>query len=128
MAERIQGRLDRLGISAGEAAAAAGIPAGVVEKLLDGRLEGLRGKRLVRLAEALSTSIGYLIGLDPDGAVPEEFLAEEQGQFGLLAGDEEALLGAYRRLDVPSRAALLRVAQKMSPEPEVLEKKARRGT
>ena len=125
LAERIQGRLDRLGLSAGEAATAAGIPGDIVERLIDGRTEVLRGKRLVRLADALSTSIGYLIGLDPDEAVPEEFLAEDQGQLGLLAGDEEALLRAYRRLDISSRAALLQVASKMAPEPEVLERKAR---
>ena len=123
--ERIQGRLDRLGMTAEEAALAAGMPAQVVEKVLDGRTEMLRGKRLVRLADALSTSIGYLIGLDPDEAVPEEFLAEDQGQLGLLAGDEEALLRAYRRLDMSSRAALLQVASKMAPEPEILERKAR---
>lgn len=126
--ERIQGRLDRLGMTAEEAALAAGMPAQVVEKVLDGRTEMLRGKRLVRLADALSTSIGYLIGLDPDEAVPEEFLAEDQGQLGLLAGDEEALLRAYRRLDVSSRAALLQVASKMAPEPDVLERKPRQGS
>ncbi len=70
--------------------------------------------------------IRYLVGLDPDEAVPEEWLAEDQGQLGLLAGDEEALLRAYRRLDVSSRAALLLVVTKMAPEPEVLERKARR--
>jgi len=70
--------------------------------------------------------IRYLVGLDPDEAVPEEWLAEDQGQLGLLAGDEEALLRAYRRLDVSSRAALLQVVTKMAPEPEVLERKARR--
>lgn len=112
-------------MTAEEAALAAGMPAQVVEKVLDGRTEMLRGKRLVRLADALSTSIGYLIGLDPDEAVPEEFLAEDQGQLGLLAGDEEALLRAYRRLDMSSRAALLQVASKMAPEPEILERKAR---
>ena len=126
--ERVQGRLDRLGLTAGEAAVAAGMPAEVVEKLLDGRAEGLRGRRLVRLADALSTSIGYLIGLDPDEAVPEEFFAEAQGELGILAGDEEALLRAYRRLDVSSRAALLQVAGKMAPEPEVLERKPRQGS
>ena len=46
---------------------------------------------------------------------------------GLLAGDEDALLRAYRRLDVSSRAALLQVATKMAPEPEVPERKARRS-
>jgi len=126
MAERVQGRLDRLGMTPGEAASGVGMTLDGLEKVLDGRVGGIRGKRLVRLAEVLATSVGYLVGLDPDEAVPEEWLAEDQGQLGLLAGDEEALLRAYRRLDVPSRAALLHVVTKMAPEPEVLERKARR--
>ncbi len=126
MAERVQGRLDRLGMTPGEAASGVGMTLDGLEKVLDGRVEGIRGKRLVRLAEVLATSVGYLVGLDPDEAVPEEWLAEDQGQLGLLAGDEEALLRAYRRLDVSSRAALLQVVTKMAPEPEVLERKARR--
>ncbi|MBE7220391.1 MAG: helix-turn-helix transcriptional regulator, partial [Caulobacteraceae bacterium] len=104
----------------------AGFPADVLDRLLDGRLDAVRGKRLVRLADALSTTLGYLVGLDPDDPVPEEWLAEDQGQLGLLAVDEEALLRAYRRLDVSSRAALLHVALRMSPEPEQLERKPRR--
>ncbi len=126
MAERVQGRLDRLGMTPGEAASGVGMPLDGLEKVLDGRVEGIRGKRLVRLAEVLATSVGYLVGLDPDEAAPAEWLAEDQGQLGLLAGDEEALLRAYRRLDVSSRAALLLVVTKMAPEPEVLERKARR--
>ena len=43
----------------------------------------------------------------------------------MLAGDEEALLRAYRRLDVSSRSALLQVATKMAPEMDALERKAR---
>ena len=38
---------------------------------------------------------------------PQELLEEDQGSFDLLAGDEEALLRAYRRLDIPSRAAAI---------------------
>ena len=57
---------------------------------------------------------------------PPELLREDQGSFGLLSGDQEALLRAYGRLDVASRAALLRVALKMAgPEPEP-EKQPRR--
>lgn len=126
MGERVQGRLDRLGMTPEQVARELGMPLDGFEKLLDGRLEAVRGKRLLRLADLLSTSVGYLVGLDPDEAVPEEWLAEDQGQLGLLAGDEEALLRAYRRLDVSSRAALLQVASKMAPEPETLERKARR--
>ena len=92
----------------------------------NGKSEAPRGKKLLRLADALSTSVAYLVGLDPDADVPEEYLQEDQGALGLLAGDEEALLRAYRRLDVSSKAALLQIARKMAPEPASLEAKARR--
>jgi hypothetical protein len=46
-------------------------------------------------------------------------LEEAQGELGLLAPDEEALLRHYRRLDVPTRAAVgLLVARAAGPEPE----------
>lgn len=125
--ERVQGRLDRLGLSAEHAARGAGLPADFIRRLLDGKLAPPRGQRLVKLAEALATSVSYLIGLDPDTLVPVEYLEEEQGSLGLLAGDEDALLRAYRRLDVSCRAALLQVVLKMAPEPEILEKKPRQG-
>ena len=108
-AERVQGRIDRLGLAPEYAARAAGLPADFIPRLLEGKLPPPRGQRLVKLADALATSVSYLIGLDPDMPVPAEYLEEEQGSLGLLAGDEEALLRAYRRLDVPSRAALLQV-------------------
>ena len=56
LAERIQGRLDRLGQSPEEAGRAAGLPADLIGKLLDGSSPPPRGKRLVKLAEALATS------------------------------------------------------------------------
>lgn len=59
--------------------------------------------------------------------VPEEYLKEDQGVLGLLAGDEEALLQAYRRLDIGSRGALLQVILKMAPEPAIFEKKPRQA-
>ena len=124
-AERVQGRLDRLDVTPEAAARAVGLPPDLIQKLLDGKLPPPRGKRLVKLAEALSTSVSYLVGLDPDTPVPDEYLEEEQGSLGLLAGDEEALLRAYRRLDVSSRAALLQVVHKMASEPEPQEKKPR---
>jgi transcriptional regulator with XRE-family HTH domain len=126
MGERVQGRLERLGKTPDEAAREAGMTLDTLERVLDGRLEAVKGRRLVRLADALATSVGYLVGLDPDEAVPQEWLEEDQGQFGLLAADEEALLRAYRRLDMSSRAALLQVAGKMAPEPEMLERRPRR--
>ena len=127
MAARIQGRLDRLGLSATDAAKTAGLPDDFIGKLLDGHGPPPRGKRLVKLAEALATSVSYLVGLDPDTPVPDEYLAEEQGSLGLLAGDEEALLRAYRRLDVSSRAALLQLMLKIAPEPEVFGNKPRQA-
>ena len=126
-ADRVQGRLDRLDLSPEHAARAAGLPADFIRRLLDGRLPPPRGQRLVKLAEALATSVSYLIGLDPDTLVPAEYLEEEQGSLGLLAGDEDALLRAYRRLDISCRAALLQVVLKMAPESETLEKKPRQG-
>lgn len=126
-AERVQGRLDRLGLAPDYAARAAGLPADFIPRLLEGKLPPPRGQRLVKLADALATSVSYLIGLDPDMPVPAEYLEEEQGSLGLLAGDEEALLRAYRRLDVSSRAALLQVASRMAAEPEPQERKPRQG-
>ena len=127
-AERVQGRLDRLGLSPEYAARAAGLPADFIDRLLEGKLPPPRGQRLVKLADALATSVSYLVGLDPDIPVPPEYLEEEQGSLGLLAGDEEALLRAYRRLDVSSRAALLQVALRMAPEPELPERKPRQAS
>ncbi len=127
-AERVQGRLERLGLSPEYAARAAGLPADFIARLLEGKLPLPRGQRLAKLADALATSVSYLVGLDPDTPVPPEYLEEEQGSLGLLAGDEEALLRAYRRLDVSCRAALLQVALRMAPEPELPERKPRQGS
>ena len=123
IAARLQGRLDRLGLEPDQAARVAGVPAELMRRILTDQAPLPRGQRLVKLADALETSVSYLIGLDPDVPVPTEFLQEDQGALGLLAGDEEAILRAYRRLDVSSRAALLRVVLKMSPEPEEMERK-----
>ncbi len=125
-ADRVQGRLDRLDLSLDEAARAAGLSADFLPKLLAGSLPPPRGQRLVKLADMLATSVSYLVGLEPDAPVPDEYLAEDQGSLGLLAGDEEGLLRAYRRLDVSSRTALLQIVLKMAPEPEIFEKKPRR--
>ena len=127
LAERVQGRLDRLDLPAEAAGRAAGLADDFLERLLDGRMAAPRGRRLAKLAEVLATSVSYLVGLDPDAEVPPEFMEEDQGSLGLLAGDEEALLRAYRRLDVSSRAALLQVARKMAPEVEAAERAPRQG-
>ena len=122
--DRIQGRLDRLGLAPEAAGRAAGLPAELIGKLLAGDAPP-RGSRLVKLAEALQTSVSYLVGLDPDMPVPEEYLQEEQGSLGLLAGDEEGLLRAYRRLDFSTKAALLQVVLRMAPESAADEQKPR---
>src|ERR1700709_2353552 len=100
--DRVQGRLDRLDLNVDDIARLTGLPASTVRNMLDDTLPPPRGKRLIKLAEALATSVSYLVGLDPDAPVPDEYLEEDQGSLGLLAGDEEALLRAYRRLDVAS--------------------------
>lgn len=118
MAERIESRLDRLGLEPAEAAKQAGLPADFLDRLRAGRPPP-RGQKLVALAEVLATSVSYLVGLDPDVAPPPEVLEEDQATLGLLAGDEEALLRAYRRLDLPTRAAVVLIARRLAgPEPE----------
>lgn len=118
MAALIEGRLDRLGLSPEEASRQAGLPPDFLGRLAAGRVPPPRGQRLVRLAEALATSVSYLVGLDPDTPPPAELLEEEQGSLGLLAGDEEALLRAYRRLEMPQKAAVVLVVRSMAgPEP-----------
>ena len=124
--ERIEIRLDRMNLAPETLCREAGLPPDFLDRLRSGRAPVPRGQRLAKLAEALGTSVSYLVGLDPDVPPPQDLLEEDQGSLGLLAGDEEALLRAYRRLDVPSRAAALHVILKMAgPEPEA-EKPARR--
>lgn len=119
MVERIERRLERVDEKPEEVFRLADLAPDFLERLRDGRATVPRGRRLVRLAEALGTSVSYLVGLDPDVEPPQELLEEDQASLGLLAGDEEALLRAYRRLDVPGRAALVLVVTRMAgPEPE----------
>jgi transcriptional regulator with XRE-family HTH domain len=119
MVERIESRLDRIDATPEVAFRLAGLPVNFLDQLRAGKAAVPRGKRLVGLAEALGTSVSYLVGLDPDVEPPQELLEEDQASMGLLAGDEEALLRGYRRLDVPSKAALVLVVLKMAgPEPE----------
>ncbi len=118
MAELIEGRLDRLGLTPQEACRQAGLPPDFLDRLAEGKVRPPRGQKLVRLAEVLATSVSYLVGLDPDMPPPAEVLEEEQGSLGLLAGDEEALLRAYRRLDMPAKAAVVLILRTMAgPEP-----------
>jgi hypothetical protein len=124
--ERIESRLDRMDLAPDAVCKAAGLPSDFLDKLRAGQIAIPRGQRLIKLAETLDTSVSYLVGLDPDAPPPQALLEEEQGSLGLLAGDEDALLRAYRRLDVSSRAAALHVILKMAgPE---LASKAKKPT
>ncbi|WP_270933641.1 hypothetical protein [Falsiroseomonas oryzae] len=78
-----------------------------------------RGAALRRLAVALDVGEEFLLGLEPGDLIPADMLQDPQGELGLPAPDEEALLRQYRRLDVPTRAAvLLLVTRAAGPEPE----------
>jgi transcriptional regulator with XRE-family HTH domain len=130
IASRIEGRLERLGLSAEEVDRAAGLPPGTVLALLRGTGGLPRGAALRRLAAALDVGEEFVLGLEPGDLVPQHMLEEAQGELGLLAPDEEALLRNYRRLDVPTRAAVgLLLARAAGPEPEPPPVKAatRRG-
>ncbi|MFC0409999.1 helix-turn-helix domain-containing protein [Roseomonas elaeocarpi] len=125
MAERIESRLERLDLDPEAANKRAGLPPGLILKLLRGEAPPPRGTALRKLAEVLETSISYLVGLDPDTAPPPELLQEDQGDFGLLSGDQEALLRAYAKLDFAAKQALLVVATRMggpAPEPEPVKR------
>ncbi|HZF77953.1 MAG TPA: hypothetical protein VE033_19205 [Acetobacteraceae bacterium] len=123
VAARIEGRLERLGLSAEEVDRVAGLKPGTV--LAVTRAEGPlpRGTALRRLAAALDVDEAFVLGLEPGDLIPPEMLEEAQGELGLLAPDEEALLKHYRRLDVPMRAAVgLLVARAAGPDPDPAEK------
>ena len=77
-----------------------------------------------RFCAALYTDEAYLLGLEPGDLVPAELLVEPQGELGLLAPDEEALLKHYRGLSVPLRAAVaLLVAKAAGVEEEQAEER-----
>jgi hypothetical protein len=121
---RIEGRLDRLGLSAEEADRIAGLPSGALAALLGGSGSLPRGAALRRLAVALDAGEEFILGLEPGDLIPAEMLEDPQGQLGLLAPDEEALLRNYRRLDIPGRAAVnLLVARAAGTAPEPAEEK-----
>ena len=105
IARRIEGRLERLGLSAEAVDRLAGLPAGTVLALARGTAAVPRGAGLRRLAAALDAGEEFILGLEPGDLVPPDMLEEAQGELGLLASDEEALLRNYRRLDIATRAA-----------------------
>ncbi len=134
IAARIEGRLERLGLAPEEVEKSAGLAPGSLSAVL--RMTGSlpRGNALRRLAVALDVDEAFILGLEPGDLVPPELLEEAQGELGLLAPDEDALLRNYRRLDIPTRAAVgLVVARAAGPEPEPVAEKpkttrrARRG-
>jgi hypothetical protein len=119
IANRVEGRLDRLGLAAEEADRQAGLPPGTVGALVRSAGPLPRGAALRRLAAVLDVDESFILGLEPGDLVPPHMLEEPQGELGLLAPDEEALLRHYRRLDVPARAALLLLsARAAGPQPE----------
>ena len=119
IAARIEGRLERLGLSAEQVERMAGLPPGSLPAFLRGEGTLPRGNALRRLAGALDVGEEFVLGLEPGDLIPAHLLEEPQGELGLLAPDEEALLRNYRRLDVPTRAAVgLLVARAAGPEPE----------
>jgi transcriptional regulator with XRE-family HTH domain len=117
--DRIEGRLDRLGLTVAQAEAEAGLKPGALKAMLEGQGGLPRGRALRRLAAALDVEESFVLGLEPGDLIPAYMLEEPQGELGLLAPDEEALLRHYRRLDVPTRAAFgLVLARAAGPEPE----------
>jgi hypothetical protein len=119
IASRVEGRLDRLGISAEDADRQAGLPPGTVAAIMGQTGPLPRGNALRRLAAALDVSEEFMLGLEPGDLIPADMLEDPQGELGLLAPDEEALLRHYRRLDVPTRAAVVHlVSRAVGPEPE----------
>jgi len=117
IAERIEGRLERLELTPAQVERSVGLPAGSMAAILAGGPLP-RGSLLRRLAEALGVDEHFLLGLDPGEVIPAEMLEEAQGSLGLLSPDEEALLRNYRRLEVPLRAAFNQIlARAAGPEP-----------
>jgi transcriptional regulator with XRE-family HTH domain len=120
IAGRIEGRLERLGLSAEDVDRRAGLPAGTVAALLGVTSALPRGSALSRLCAALEVEEGFILGLEPGDLIPPHMLEEPQGELGLLAPDEEALLRHYRRLDMSLRAAIgLLVARAAGPDPQL---------
>ena len=109
MAGRMEGRLERLGLGGEAGDGGGGWGVGTVQGLVEGRGAVPRGAALRRLAVVLDVEEGFLLGLEPGDLIPPEMLGEVQGELGLLAPDEEALLRHYRALDVSTRAAVLLV-------------------
>ena len=127
VAERIERRLDAMGLRPEEVDARVGLPPGTTDRLRERRGPIPGGRFLRGLCAALDTDEEYLLGLEPGDLMPAELLVEPQGQLGLLAPDEEALLKHYRGLSVPLRAAIaLLIAKAAGMEEEQVGDRALR--
>ena len=119
IASRVEARLDRMGFTAEEVDRRAGLPPGTVAAIIRQAGKLPRGNALRRLAAALDVAEDFILGLEPGDLIPSEMMEEPQGELGLLAPDEDALLRHYRRLDMATRAAvILLVSRAAGPEPE----------
>jgi plasmid maintenance system antidote protein VapI len=119
ISSRVEGRLERLGLSAEEADRQAGLPPGTVAAIVRQAGSLPRGHALRRLVATLDVSEEFVLGLEPGDLIPADMMENPQGELGLLAPDEEALLRNYRRLDIPTRAAVAQlVTRAAGPEPE----------
>jgi hypothetical protein len=122
IASSVEGRLERLGLSAEETDQQAGLLLGTVSAIGRQSCRFPRGNALRRLPAAFDVSEEFLLGLEPGDLIPAEMLEESQGELGLLAPDEEALLRHYRRLDISTRAAVVQLVSRAAgpdPKPEV---------
>jgi hypothetical protein len=76
VAERIERRLDALGLRPEEVDAKVGLPPGTTERLGAGHGPVPGGRFLRGLCAALDTDEAYLLGLEPGDLVPAELLVE----------------------------------------------------
>ncbi len=77
VAERIERRLDALGLRPEEVDAKVGLPPGTTERLRSGQGPIPGGRFLRGLCAALDTDEAYLLGLEPGDLVPAELLVDD---------------------------------------------------
>jgi phage repressor protein C with HTH and peptisase S24 domain len=86
LADRIQYRLERLGMSARAASLKAGLGPDGVRNVLRGKSASPRGETLRRLAQVLETSVHFLVGLDEDEPLPAELVDDGAAVAGAPPG------------------------------------------
>jgi len=103
--DRIRERLAVLGISQSEVARRTKLSQGTIGGLLSGKARS--SAHLHKIARELGTTAAYLSGEtdDPHSEVPAELE---------LDSDERRLIGCYRDLTAPTKAALMQVACSMA--------------